>query len=86
MLQSGIIELDVHSMYEQGAGETYIDSQLKRAKRCLPDKVIHGIEVAPRFGIWSAKTYKGIIKKVVRVELPLNPGRNESDIEGVLLI
>lgn len=32
MLQSGIIELDVHSMNRVQA-KTYIDSQLKRAKK-----------------------------------------------------
>ena len=31
MLQSGIIELDVHSM-NRAQAKTYIDSQLKRAK------------------------------------------------------
>jgi hypothetical protein len=32
MLQSGIIELDVHSM-NRAQAKTYIDSQLKRAKK-----------------------------------------------------
>ena len=42
MLQSGIIELDVHSM-NRAQAKTYIDSQLKRAKKDIYQiKVIHG--------------------------------------------
>ena len=69
MLQSGIIELDVHSM-NRAQAKTYIDSQLKRAKKDIYQiKVIHGY----RGGTTIRKTYRNH-PKVVRVELPLNPG------------
>lgn len=65
MLQSGIIELDVHSM-NRAQAKTYIDSQLKRAKKDIYQiKVIHGyrIEVVLQSGIWSAKLI-GIIRRL----------------------
>ena len=64
MLQSGIIELDVHSM-NRAQAKTYIDSQLKRAKKDIYQ--ITAIRDMVR------KTYRNH-PKVVRVELPLNPG------------
>ena len=50
MLQSGIIELDVHSM-NRAQAKTYIDSQLKRAKKDIYQiKVIHGWYCNPGYG------------------------------------
>ena len=73
MLQSGIIELDVHSM-NRAQAKTYIDSQLKRAKKDIYQiKVIHGYRGGTAIRDMVRKTYRNH-PKVVRVELPLNPG------------
>lgn len=84
MLQSGIIELDVHSM-NRAQAKTYIDSQLKRAKKDIYQiKVIHGYRGGTAIRDMVRKTYRNH-PKVVRVDA-IESGRNESDIEGVLLI
>lgn len=71
MLQSGIIELDVHSM-NRAQAKTYIDSQLKRAKKDIYQiKVIHGYRGGTAIRDMVRKTYRNH-PKVVRVELPLN--------------
>ena len=73
LLQSGIIELDVHSM-NRAQAKTYIDSQLKRAKKDIYQiKVIHGYRGGTAIRDMVRKTYRNH-PKVVRVELPLNPG------------
>ena len=84
MLQSGIIELDVHSM-NRAQAKTYIDSQLKRAKKDIYQiKVIHGYRGGTAIRDMVRKTYRNH-PKVVR-GTAIESGRNESDIEGVLLI
>lgn len=84
MLQSGIIELDVHSM-NRAQAKTYIDSQLKRAKKDIYQiKVIHGYRGGTAIRDMSAKLI-GSSEGCAR-GTAIESGRNESDIEGVLLI
>ena len=84
MLQSGIIELDVHSM-NRAQAKTYIDSQLKRAKKDIYQiKVIHGYRGGTAIRDMVRKNYtasEGCARGTA-----IESGRNESDIEGVLLI
>lgn len=73
MIPAGVIELDVHDMNRMQA-KTYIDSQLKKAKRNVYQiKVIHGYRGGTAIRDMVRKTYRNH-PKVVRVELPLNPG------------
>lgn len=85
MLQSGIIELDVHSM-NRAQAKTYIDSQLKRAKKDIYQiKVIHGYRGGTAIRDMVRKTYRESSEGCAR-GTAIESGRNESDIEGVLLI
>lgn len=73
MMQAGIIEVDVHDM-NRAQAKTYIDSRLKRAKKDVYQiKVIHGYRGGTAIRDMVRKTYKNH-PKVIRVELPLNPG------------
>ena len=68
-----ICACDVHSM-NRAQAKTYIDSQLKRAKKDIYQiKVIHGYRGGTAIRDMVRKTYRNH-PKVVRVELPLNPG------------
>lgn len=85
MLQSGIIELDVHSM-NRAQAKTYIDSQLKRAKKDIYQiKVIHGYRGGTAIRDMVRKTYRNH-PKVVRVELPLNPGETNLILKEYLCL
>ena len=73
MMHAGVIELDVHEM-NRAQAKTYIDSQLKRAKKDVYQiKVIHGYRGGTAIRDMVRKTYRNH-PKVVRVELSLNPG------------
>ena len=67
MLQSGIIELDVHSM-NRAQAKTYIDSQLKRAKKDIYQiKVIHGYRGGTAIRDMVRKTYRNHPKVALSV-------------------
>lgn len=72
-MRAGVIELNVHDMNRMQA-KTYIDSQLKRAKKdTYQIKIIHGYRGGTAIRDMVRKTYAAH-PKVIRVELPLNPG------------
>ena len=82
MLQSGIIELDVHSM-NRAQAKTYIDSQLKRAKKDIYQiKVIHGYRGGTAIRDMVRKTYRNH-PKVVRVEQKRKENSAEKRNRGV---
>lgn len=73
MINTGTMELNVHEMNQRQA-KTYIDSQLKRAKKNIYQiRIIHGYRGGTAIRDMVRKTYRNH-PKVLRVELPVNPG------------
>lgn len=73
---SGILELDIHGMTKYQA-KISIDSMLKKADRSIYRiRVIHGYHNGTELKDMVQKHYRSH-KKVIRVELSLNPGITE---------
>lgn len=75
-ISSGIIELNIHEMTVYQA-KVYIDSQLKKAdKSVYRIRIIHGFHSGTRLKEMVQKEYRSH-KKVIRIEIGLNPGITE---------
>lgn len=71
--QAGIIELDIHGMTKQQA-KRFLESQLLRASKSVYRiKVIHGYNGGTELRDMVRREMKHN-KKVIRVEVGLNPG------------
>lgn len=76
MVQLGIIEVDVHEMNQYQA-KTYIDSQLKRAKKSTYRlRVIHGFHGGTKLREMVRTRYRNH-PKVLRIEIGANPGETD---------
>jgi DNA-nicking Smr family endonuclease len=72
-MSNGILELDVHELNRFQA-KTYIDSQLKQAKKDVyVIRIIHGYHSGTALRDMIRKEYRGN-SKVKRIELSMNPG------------
>lgn len=76
MNHSGIIELDIHGMTKYQA-KLCIDSQLKKANTSIYRiRIIHGYHGGTQLKEMVQKDYRNH-KKVLRVEIGLNPGTTD---------
>ncbi len=76
MVHLGVVEIDIHEMNQHQA-KTYIDSQLKRAKKSTYRlRIIHGFHGGTKLREMVRTQYRKH-PKVLRVEIGVNPGETD---------